>query len=41
MDTELVVRAQHGDQVAFAQLIEAIDDRFHGVAFGILRDMEP
>lgn len=40
MDIELVVRAQNGDQGAFASLIEAIDDRFHGVAFGILRDME-
>jgi RNA polymerase sigma-70 factor (ECF subfamily) len=40
MDTELVVRAQDGDQAAFASLTEAIDDRFHGVAFGILRDME-
>ena len=40
MDIELVVRAQHGDQAAFAGLSEAIDDRFHGVAFGILRDME-
>ena len=35
-----MVRAQHGDQASFASLTEAIDDRFHGVAFGILRDME-
>jgi RNA polymerase sigma factor (sigma-70 family) len=40
MDAELVVRAQNGDRGAFASLTEAIDDRFHGVAFGILRDME-
>jgi RNA polymerase sigma-70 factor (ECF subfamily) len=40
MDAEIVVRAQHGDQASFASLMEAIDDRFHGVAFGILRDME-
>jgi RNA polymerase sigma-70 factor (ECF subfamily) len=39
MDTDLVVRAQNGDQGAFASLTEAIDERFHGVAFGILRDM--
>jgi RNA polymerase sigma-70 factor (ECF subfamily) len=40
MDADIVVRAQHGDQASFASLTEAIDDRFHGVAFGILRDME-
>ena len=40
MDTDLVVRAQHGDQGAFARLAEAIDERFHGVAYGVLRDME-
>lgn len=39
MDTDLVVRAQNGDQRAFASLVEAIDDRFHGVAYGVLRDM--
>lgn len=39
MDTDLVVRAQTGDQGAFASLAEAIDERFHGVAYGILRDM--
>jgi RNA polymerase sigma-70 factor (ECF subfamily) len=40
MDADIVVRAQHGDQASFASLTEAIDGRFHGVAFGILRDME-
>lgn len=39
MDTDLVVRAQHGDQDAFARLVEVICERFHGVAYGILRDM--
>jgi RNA polymerase sigma-70 factor (ECF subfamily) len=39
MDAELVRRAQRGDQAAFARLLESIDDRFHGVAYGILRDM--
>lgn len=40
MDTDLVVRAQNGDQGAFASLTEVIDGRFHGLASGILRDME-
>lgn len=40
MDRELVLRAQRGDQVAFERLLELIDDRFHGVAYGILRDMD-
>ncbi len=39
MDTDLVVRAQHGDEAAFGRLIEAIEDRFHGLAYAILRDM--
>lgn len=39
MDTDLVVRVQNGDQGAFASLTEAIDERLHGVAYGILRDM--
>jgi DNA-directed RNA polymerase specialized sigma24 family protein len=39
MDAELVTRAQRGDQAAFARLLEIIDDRFHGVAYGLLRDM--
>jgi len=39
MDSELVVQAQRGDEVAFARLLEEIDGGFHGVAFGILRDM--
>jgi len=40
MDRELVTRAQRGDQVAFARLLELIDDRFHGIAYGVLRDMD-
>lgn len=39
MDADLVTRAQRGDQAAFAQILEMVDDRFHGFAFGILRDM--
>jgi RNA polymerase sigma-70 factor (ECF subfamily) len=38
MDTDLVVRAQEGDQAAFDGLAMAIGERFRKVAFGILRD---
>ena len=38
MDTELVVRAQHGDQAAFAEIATASYPRLHSLAHGILRD---
>jgi len=38
MDIETVVRAQGGDETAFARLASRLAARFHGVAFGILRD---
>jgi RNA polymerase sigma-70 factor (ECF subfamily) len=38
MDTELVVRAQRGDEGAFASLAVAAGDRLHAVAHRILRD---
>ncbi len=40
MDTDLVVRAQHGDKGAFALLAAEIADRFLAVARRILRDMD-
>ena len=40
MDTDLVVRAQHGDEEAFASLAVAAGDRLHAVAHRILRDIE-
>jgi RNA polymerase sigma-70 factor, ECF subfamily len=40
MDTDLVVRAQHGDQGAFASLAVAVGDRLHAVAHRILRDID-
>ena len=40
MDTELVRRAQHGDEQAFASLSVAVGDRLHAVAHRILRDIE-
>jgi RNA polymerase sigma-70 factor (ECF subfamily) len=40
MDTELVVRAQHGDEGAFASLAVAAGDRLHAVAHRILRDTD-
>ncbi|MEA2026561.1 MAG: sigma factor, partial [Chloroflexota bacterium] len=39
MDDELVVRAQNGDQAAFAMLAVEIGPRFHAVAYRILRDV--
>jgi RNA polymerase sigma-70 factor (ECF subfamily) len=38
MDTDLVVRAQHGDRGAFAEIADTILDRFLAVAHRILRD---
>ena len=40
MDTDLVVRAQHGDEEAFASLAVAVCGRLLGVAHRILRDIE-
>ena len=40
MDQDLVVRAQQGDQVAFARLVDAVYGRFQQLAFRILRDRE-
>ena len=40
MDTELVIRAQHGDEEAFASLAVAAGDRLHAVAHRILRDID-
>lgn len=40
MQRELVVQAQHGDVEAFSRLAAAAVDRFHGVAYGILRDAD-
>ena len=38
MDTDLVVRAQHGDRVAFATLAAPLYARLHRVAYSILGD---
>ena len=40
MDTELVLRARHGDEQAFASLAVAVGDRLHAVAHRILRDID-
>ena len=40
METDLVIRAQHGDEQAFASLAVAAGDRLHAVAHRILRDIE-
>jgi RNA polymerase sigma-70 factor (ECF subfamily) len=40
MDAELVIRAQRGDEEAFASLAVAIGDRLHQVAQRILRDVD-
>ncbi len=40
MDTTLVIRAQRGDEEAFASLAFAIGDRLHAVAHRILRDTD-
>ena len=40
MDTDLVIRAQHGDKDAYAILATGIADRFLAVARRILRDFD-
>lgn len=40
MDTDLVSRAQHGDEGAFASIAVAVGDRLHAVAHRILRDLD-
>jgi RNA polymerase sigma-70 factor (ECF subfamily) len=40
MDTELVIRAQHGDKDAYALLAAGMADRFLAVARRILRDLD-
>jgi RNA polymerase sigma-70 factor, ECF subfamily len=40
VDTELIGRAQHGDEEAFASLAVAVGDRLHAVAHRILRDID-
>ena len=40
MDSELVIRAQRGDESAFAVLAQSAADRLHAVAHRILRDLE-
>jgi len=40
MDRDLVVRAQNGDEEAFASLAVAAGDRLHAVAHRILRDID-
>jgi RNA polymerase sigma-70 factor, ECF subfamily len=40
-DTDLVIRAQRGDETAFANLVTGSYSRLHLIAHGILRDREP
>jgi RNA polymerase sigma-70 factor, ECF subfamily len=40
VDPDLIGRAQHGDEEAFASLAVAAGDRLHAVAFRILRDTD-
>ena len=40
MNVDLVIRAQHGDQQAFASLARDIAIRLRKVAYGVLRDMD-
>src|SRR5215211_1583861 len=40
MDPELVIRAQRGDEEAFASLAVAVGDRLHAVSHRILRDID-
>src|SRR5215212_6682460 len=40
MDTDLVIRAQRGDEQAFASLAVAAGNRLHAVAHRILRDID-
>jgi RNA polymerase sigma-70 factor (ECF subfamily) len=38
MDPELVIRAQMGDQAAFAEIASSSYGRLHSITYGILRD---
>lgn len=40
MDTDLVTRAQRGDEAAFASIVEAVTDRFLAVSHRILHDAQ-
>ena len=40
MDVDLVIRAQQGDQQAFASLARGMAIRLRRVAYGVLRDMD-
>jgi RNA polymerase sigma-70 factor (ECF subfamily) len=40
VDSDLIGRAQHGDEEAFASLAVAVGDRLHAVAHRILRDTD-
>ena len=40
MDADLVVRAQHGDEEAFASLAVGVGNRLYAVAYRILRDTD-
>lgn len=40
MDTDLVVRAQHGDEEAFASLAVGVGGRLHALSQRILRDVD-
>ena len=40
MDADLVTRAQRGDEAAFADIVEAVTDRFLSVAHRILHDRQ-
>ena len=40
VDAELIGRAQHGDEEAFASLAVAVGDRLHAVSHRILRDTD-
>ena len=40
MDTDLVLRAQRGDEQAFASLAVVIGDRLHALSHRILRDID-
>jgi RNA polymerase sigma factor (sigma-70 family) len=40
MDRELIIRAQGGDEVAFAIITQAVNARFKQVAYRILRDRQ-
>jgi len=40
MDADLIIRAQRGDEQAFASLCVAVGDRLHAVSQRILRDID-